>query len=130
MSFFDTKEKTPAIESEHGGAERGTRDAGLLSVREFCVESNEGRGIWKVIDEQRELLECLQEHSPETLRRCPWIEGWLARTDMFLVNLARLLSLPDTPPGMVRFPRPWPGSYGLEYRAPACSVKTSARGVI
>lgn len=130
MSFFDTKEKTPTIESEHGGAERGTRDANLLSVREFCVESNEGRGIWKVIDEQRELLECLQEHSPETLRRCPWIEGWLARTDMFLVNLARLLSLPDTPPGMVRFPRPWPGSHGLEYRAPACSVKTSAREAI
>lgn len=130
MSVFDTKEKTPAIESEHGGGESGTRDAGLLAVREFCVESNEGRGIWKVIDEQRELLECLQKHSPETLRRCPWIEGWLARTDMFPVNLARLLDLPDTPPGVVRFPRPWPGSDGLEYRAPAHSVKTSARGVI
>lgn len=130
MSFFDTKEKTPAIESEHGGAESDTRDTCLLAVREFCVESNEGRGIWKVIDEQRELLECLQKHLPETLRRCPWIEGWLARTDMFLVNLARLLDLPDTPPGMVRFPRPWPGSDGLEYRSPAHSVKTSARGVL
>lgn len=109
--------------------ENGTRDAGLLAVREFCVESNEGRGIWKVIDEQRELLECLQKHSPETLRRCPWIEGWLARTDMFLVNLARLLSLPDTPPGVVRFPRPWPGSYGLEYQAPAHSVSSSTNSL-
>lgn len=108
MSFFNTKGKTPAIESEHGGDVSDTRDAGLLAVRKFCVESNEGRGIWKVIDEQRELLECLQKHSPETLLRCPWIEGWLARTDMFLVDLARLLGLPDTPPGTVRFPRPWP----------------------
>ena len=125
MSVFDTKEKTPATGSEHGGGERGTRDAGLRAVRVFCVESNEGRGIWKVIDEQREFLECLQEHSPETLRRCPWIEGWLARTDMFLVDLVRLLGLPDTPPGVVRFPRPWPGSYGLEYQAPAHSVSST-----
>ena len=96
----------------------------LLEIRKFCVDSNELRGIWKVIDEQRELLECLQTHSPETLQCCPWIEDWLARTDMFLVNLVRLLDLPDTPPGMGRFPRPWPGSYDLEYQTPARSASS------
>ena len=96
----------------------------LLEIRKFCVDSNELRGIWKVIDEQRELLEYLQTHSSETLQRCPWIEGWLARTDMFLVNLIRLLDLPDTPSGMGRFPRPWPGSYALKYQTPARSVSS------
>ena len=92
-------------------------------LRRFCIESNQARGIWKVIDEQRQLFECLQEYAPEVLQRCPWIEGWLARTDMFLVNLIRLLDLPDTPPGIGRFPRPWPGSYELEY-LPAWNKKS------
>ncbi len=103
------------------GAEMGSsmnKKDGLLELRKFCVDSNEGRGIWKVIDEQRELLECLQTYAPEVLQRCPWLEGWLARTDMFLVNLVRLLGLPDTPAGMGRFPRPWPGSYVLKYAMP------------
>lgn len=52
------------------GAEMGSsmnKKDGLLELRKFCVDSNEGRGIWKVIDEQRELLECLQTYAPEVL---------------------------------------------------------------
>ena len=90
-----------------------------LLIKKYCTESNEYRGIWKIIDEQRELLECLQELSPDVLKHCPWIEGWLARTDMFLVSLLRLLDLPDMPCKAVNFPRPWPGSYPLEYYTPA-----------
>lgn len=100
----------------HGKDEDGTRrdiSPDLLAVRRLCIDSNEARGIWKVIDEQRELLECLIAHSPETLRRCPWILDWLDRTDRFLSNLIQHLDLPVTPPGQVRFPRPWPDA-GLE----------------
>jgi len=91
----------------------------LIELRKFCVESNGGRGIWKVIDEQRELFQLLQSCTPEVLRSSPRIEGQLARTDMFLVNLTRLLGLPDKPVGFGgRFPRPWPGSHTLKYLTP------------
>ena len=90
-----------------------------LLIKKYCTESNEYRGIWKIIDEQRELLECLQQLSPDVLKRCPWIEGWLGRTDMFLVSLLRLLDLPDMPSKAVNFPRSWPGSYSLKYYIPA-----------
>ena len=87
----------------------------LVELRVYCVDSQQHRGIWKVIDEQRELLELLKEHAPELLERYGCIENWLARTDMFLVNLAKRLGLPDTPSDWTNFPRKWPGSYTLSY---------------
>lgn len=83
----------------------------LARVMRLCTESDGSRGIWKRIDENRELLECLQKHAPEFLERCPWVDGWLGCQDAFLVSLKRLLNLADIPWQGARFPRPWPGRF-------------------
>lgn len=104
------------------------RTGRIEKVRQFCIDSNEGRGIWKVIDENRELLECLQEYAPELLVRCNWIDGWVARTDIFLNNLKKLLNLPDYLEWAGKnFPRAWPGSFPVEkffISAPALCSKS------
>lgn len=63
-------------------------------------------GAYKVVDENRELLELLQNRYPQVLQECPWVEGWLALVDEFALDLAKAgdLPKPDRPP------RPWPGS--------------------
>lgn len=44
-------------------------------------------GIYKRIDENRELMELLQAKAPEFLAAHPWINGWLESTDGFLNDL-------------------------------------------
>ncbi|OFA16728.1 hypothetical protein A4U49_05990 [Acidithiobacillus ferrivorans] len=44
-------------------------------------------GVDKRIDENRELLELLNGKHPEVLTENPWIVGWLASQDRFLVAL-------------------------------------------
>ena len=84
-------------------------------VRTLCMEAGGRRGIWKRIDENRELLAFLQGNAPSLLARYPFMEGWLGNQDIFLVNLLRLLELPDALPSFgAGFPRPWPGNPALE----------------
>lgn len=103
----------------------------LARVVRLCTESDGSRGIWKRIDENRELLECLQEHAPEFLERCRWVDGWIAGTDIFLNNLASALEL-STPEWLVLLhsPRPWPGRFDVEKfyecSAPAKCLSSSA----
>lgn len=67
-------------------------------------------GIYKRIDEQRELLMTLQKQVPDLLRREPWIIGWIASQDEFLCHLANTLHrTPKGFYGLGPFPRPWPG---------------------
>ena len=67
-------------------------------------------GIYKRIDEHRELLMLLQKHVPELLRQEPWIITWMARQDSFLCRLANTLSQTSKGfYGLGYFPRPWPG---------------------
>src|SRR5688572_17033545 len=40
-----------------------------------------GGGVHKRIDENRELLELLQQRAPELLEECPWIETWIGGND-------------------------------------------------
>ena len=70
-------------------------------------------GIYKRIDENRELLELLQTEAPDLLAAKPWILGWLESQDGFLCDLADALP-PDDPQFARRngesgraFPRPW-----------------------
>ena len=99
-------------------------------TKKHCLESEAGRGIWKRIDENRELLVCIQEHAPDLLKRCPWIDGWIAGTDIFLNDLAAAIEI-DVPEwmAMLHTPRPWPGRYHIEnyYNyAPASRVSSKA----
>lgn len=44
-------------------------------------------GIYKRIDENRELRELLQSKAPEFLAAHPWVNGWFDSADGFLVDL-------------------------------------------
>lgn len=90
--------------------ERDNAARRLERIRILCTETDGGRGIWKRIDENRQLLELLQAKAPELLERCPFIEGWLGNTDVFFINLQRLMGLEDAPEwGGGIFPREWRG---------------------
>lgn len=72
-------------------------------------------GVFKRIDENRELLELLRIKAPALMTSHSWVEGWLKSQDEFLSELAAQVPLDDmqfaaTPaehPGQ-KFPRPWP----------------------
>lgn len=67
------------------------------------------RGVYKRIDENRELLELLQNESPAFLKDHFWIEGWLGCQDIFLIDLAQFVPTNDPSIKEGRYPRPWPG---------------------
>lgn len=73
------------------------------------VLTHSQRGIHKRIDENRELLELLQERAPEFLEKHFWVEGWLRSQDEFLSDLLAALPVPNPVPAG-NFPRPWPMS--------------------
>jgi hypothetical protein len=80
-------------------------------------------GVYKRIDQNRELLEELRTYASELLERRPWIEEMLKQHDEFFCGLAEAI-----PPvkahympfaGLGRpFPRPWINSL-QDQRAPA-----------
>lgn len=84
--------------------------SGMSPILRLCTACDAERGIWKRIDENRELLVCMQKHAPEFLERCIWVEGLIARQDAFLCTMRELLELPETPVGLSLLPRPWPGN--------------------
>lgn len=71
-------------------------------------------GVYKRIDENRELLELIQQKAPELIRDNPWLEGWLQSQDEFLVSLADSFSPQHArymhAVRLGKFPRPWPGA--------------------
>ncbi len=80
----------------------------LQRTIQVCEASS--RGIFKRIDENRELLEFLQKEAPELLERCPWITGWIAGNDHFFNDLVHALGSENIFSGVQRMhPRPWPG---------------------
>lgn len=87
----------------------------IANVEFYCHNCNAARGIWKRIDENREVLQLIQENAPEVLEKYPCIEGWLGEQDIFLVNLRTLLEMPEKPIHMgPNFPRPWPGDVAIQ----------------
>lgn len=74
-----------------------------------------GRGVYKRIDENRELLELLQSRCPEFLADHHWVEAWLRSHDDFFTELAKAARAPNPHedrnqmPNGHTFPRPWPG---------------------
>jgi len=76
-------------------------------IREV-VRTTQG-GLHKRIDENRELLQLLQEKAPEFLAAHFWVESWLDSQDQFLTKLGETVKLGPSP---IRpdYPRPWPGT--------------------
>lgn len=62
-------------------------------------------GIFKRLDENRELLELLIQETPELLRTHPWVVGWLASQDDFLQELAIVSGITQQ-----KRIRPWPSA--------------------
>ena len=73
-----------------------------------------GGGVYKRIDENRELLEFLSAKAPDLLTSYPWVESWLDSQDQFLCELASAVPVAEGIfiPGDTHtprtFPRPWP----------------------
>ncbi|HID6148202.1 TPA: hypothetical protein ACXGW1_003639 [Escherichia coli] len=90
------------------------------------VISKTNRGIFKRIDENRELLELLYEKAPELMDKCFWIRCWIESQDEFLSKLAEISGVenrtynltPDKP-----YPRPFP-------KKPDCLMDSSNLFVI
>lgn len=80
------------------------------------ILGSESGGVHKRIDENRELLELLQQEAPNFLEMHFWVEGWLSGYDEFFEALARDVV---TDKGLFRrhalrsqgrLPRQWPGA--------------------
>lgn len=76
------------------------------------VLENIGGGLYKRIDENRELIELLQAKVPMLLNECPWIVGWIQSNDDFFMSLEpHLMQLGAFNPKFYKhagFPRLWP----------------------
>lgn len=79
-----------------------------------------GGGIHKRIDENRELLELLQQEVPELLEKKVWLNGWIKSQDDFLTELAKAAQMQVTPGHEPRpFPREIPVNIGRKSVTPA-----------
>jgi hypothetical protein len=79
-----------------------------------------GRGVFKRIDENRELLELLQMRCSEFMTENSWVEGWLRSHDDFFSELATATQAVNPRegregPGSRPFPRPWPRNVNPHY---------------
>lgn len=116
----------------------GMNERSLLydRIHIYCTETDGGRGIWKRIDENRELLELIQKEAPKLLEQFPFIEVWLGNQDIFLMNLLQLMELPLKPEwtGHREFPRRWPGNPCIEGAymefSPELSKKLSLKRIV
>lgn len=86
---------------------RPKTDPALLTVLEKV-----GGGVYKRVDENRELLELLQAKAPKLLEECPWIVDWIKSNDELFVALEiRSVQLNALNPQFSKrpeFPRSWP----------------------
>ena len=58
-------------------------------------------GLFKRIDENRELLQLLQDECPTFLREHSWIEGWIRGNDNFFTELRAILDVAAALEGVV-----------------------------
>jgi hypothetical protein len=68
--------------------------AQLVSLLETVVRDCEG-GVYKRIDENRELLALIEKEAPAFMETHPWIVGWMQGHENFLAALASEVS-PET----------------------------------
>ncbi|MFI3270736.1 MAG: hypothetical protein R3Y11_01355 [Pseudomonadota bacterium] len=86
----------------------------IVKIGYVCGSHASWRGVFKRIDENREILQFLQEHAPEVLERFGCIESWLAGNDKFFVDLANALEIEQMIGIDGNFPRPWTGSFPMD----------------
>lgn len=73
------------------------------------VVAGKDGGVFRRLDENRALLELLQQEAPELLRGHPSVGRWLRAQDDFLAALQAACPRLVNPASLGRaFPRPWP----------------------
>lgn len=92
-----------------------------MSIEYLCIMHDGGRGIWKQVDENRELLMKLLEKNDDS-----WIstyETWIHDTDFFMLCLMEILGFKKLNDYGRIYPRQWPGKEysNIEERAKACA---------
>jgi len=76
----------------------------LIAIQRLLGWNN--GGVYKRIDEGRELLRLLQIKAPNFLNEHPWVGGWLESTDEFLLSLSKVTSIQSACfPPRADFPR-------------------------
>ena len=98
------------------GRKVSDRERATAIVR-LCQESDVQRGIWKRIDENRELMELLTTEAPKFMKKFPYVVGWLVKMDVFLGALAEIVRPVNPFEGSeCQFLRPWPDESAREAR--------------
>ncbi|HFK7123215.1 TPA: hypothetical protein ACG0NO_004165 [Enterobacter hormaechei subsp. steigerwaltii] len=81
----------------------------LQVLAEVITQSQ--RGVFKRIDENRELLELLYREAPELMNNFPWIRNWIVSQDEYLNKLAEVSGAEnpfERPYDDKPYPRPFP----------------------
>ena len=89
-------------------------------------------GVYKRIDENREMLELLQTQCPEFLVKHFWVENWFRSQDNFLLEVAKATQVRNPHDGRDRgrsYPRPWPVVV-RELLTPAASLRECAKASV
>ncbi len=101
----------------------------LAGIIRICEQTS--RGVWKRIDENRELLEFLYQHAPDLFERFGFIRSWIQSNDDFFTELAEAVGVDNIfdwekyGRGVCprQYPRPWPEP--KECHTPASSLRRS-----
>lgn len=82
----------------------------LACVEILCTSFDRNRGIWKQIDENREVMQCIVDAFPNDNEKARRIEACIYNTDVFLNTLLNLLNL-EKEHSVIKYPRKWPGKF-------------------
>jgi hypothetical protein len=80
----------------------------VKAIEELATQRGNTGGLIKRIDENRELLELLQERVPEFVTSHPWLVGWIKANDQFFTQLEGILETHQALLMAQDYPRPWP----------------------
>lgn len=80
----------------------------VKAIEELTIQRGSTGGLIKRIDENRELLELLQERVPEFVASHPWLVGWIRANDQFFTQLEGILETHQALRMPQDYPRPWP----------------------
>lgn len=89
----------------------------LAAIDQILQRYDDRPGVYKRIDENRELLVALQTQSPELLAESPWLRWWIANNDGFFLALEACVAADYKE--LVRWRinvRPWPAVGTNGYR--------------
>lgn len=87
------------------------KNAKLKKLEKLATTRGDTGGLFKRIDENRELLEVLFREAPGFMQSHPWVEGWIKGNDAFFEGVRSTLDieLDELHPFLAgRVPRAWP----------------------